>query len=45
MQHIHAMFNPDIFKIPKNATNTIYVEGIRCDATEREVSRKYKFVH
>ena len=41
MQHIHAMFNPDIFKIPKNATNTIYVEGIRCDATEREVSRKY----
>jgi hypothetical protein len=42
MQHIHAMFNPDIFKIPKNATNTIYVEGIRCDATEREVSHIFR---
>ena len=26
--------------MPKNATNTIYVEGIPVDATEREVSRK-----
>ena len=41
MQHIQAMFGPGVFNVPKNATNTIYVEGIRCDATEREVSRKY----
>ena len=41
MQHIKAMFGPGVFNVPKNATNTIYVEGIRCDATEREVSRKY----
>lgn len=25
--------------IPKNATNTVYVEGIPLDATEREVAR------
>ena len=42
MQHIKAMFGPGVFNVPKNATNTIYVEGIRCDATEREVSRKFK---
>ena len=42
MQHIQAMFGPGVFNVPKNATNTIYVEGIRCDATEREVSRKFK---
>ena len=35
------MFGQDIFCVPKNATNTIYVEGIPVDATEREVSRKY----
>ena len=34
------MFGQDIFCVPKNATNTIYVEGIPIDATEREVSRK-----
>ena len=34
------MFGSDIFSVPKNATNTIYVEGIPVDATEREVSRK-----
>ena len=39
-QHIQAMFGQDIFCVPKNATNTIYVEGIPVDATEREVSRK-----
>lgn len=27
--------------IPFNATNTVYVEGIPLDATEREVARKY----
>lgn len=27
--------------IPYNATNTVYVEGIPLDATEREVARKY----
>ena len=34
------MFGQDIFCVPKNATNTIYVEGIPVDASEREVSRK-----
>lgn len=34
------MFGVDTFSVPKNATNTIYVEGIPVDATEREVSRK-----
>ena len=43
MQHIQAMFGPGVFNVPKNATNTIYVEGIRCDATEREVSRKFNY--
>ena len=41
VQHIQAMFRPDIFSVPKNATNTIYVEGIPVDASEREVSRKW----
>ena len=27
--------------IPKNATNTVYVEGIPIDASEREVARNY----
>ena len=34
------MFGSDTFSVPKNATNTVYVEGIPLDATEREVSRK-----
>ena len=33
----------NLLKIPKNATNTVYVEGIPLDATEREVSRKYYY--
>ena len=41
LQHIQAMFGQDVFNVPKNATNTIYVEGIPIDSTEREVSRKY----
>ena len=28
--------------IPHNATNTVYVEGIPQDATEREVARNYQ---
>jgi len=28
-------------KIPKNATSTVYVEGIPPDSTEREVARKF----
>ena len=39
------MFGQDVFNVPKNATNTIYVEGIPVDATEREVSRKYAAFH
>ena len=34
------MFGQNTFCVPKNATNTIYIEGIPVDATEREVSRK-----
>lgn len=34
------MFGQEIFSVPENATNTIYVKGIPQDATEREVSRK-----
>ena len=40
VQHIQAMFGQGTFNVPKNATNTIYVEGIPTDSTEREVSRK-----
>ena len=29
--------------IPKNATNTVYVEGIPLDASEREVARNLFF--
>jgi len=36
------MFGQDTFSVPKNATNTIYVEGIPVNSTEREVSRKYQ---
>jgi len=31
-----------IFHIPKNATNTVYVEGIPTDASEREVSHIFR---
>jgi hypothetical protein len=30
----------NLVPIPKNATNTVYVEGIPIDAKEREVARK-----
>ncbi len=30
----------NLVKIPKNATNTVYVEGIPTDTSEREVARK-----
>ena len=42
VQHIQAMFGQDTFCVPKGATNTVYVEGIPIDASEREVSRKYQ---
>ena len=31
-----------VFEVPADATNSIYVDGIPNDATEREVSRKLK---
>ena len=37
---IQSMFGQDIFNVPQNATNTIYVEGLPVDTTEREVARK-----
>lgn len=33
----------NILPIPKNATNTVYVEGIPFDAKEREIARKSAF--
>jgi RNA recognition motif-containing protein len=37
------MFNPNsIIPIPKNATNTVYVEGIPVDASEREVAHIFR---
>lgn len=33
----------NVLPIPKNATNTVYVEGIPTDASEREVARKSFF--
>jgi len=30
-----------LFHIPKDATNSLYVDGIPNDASEREVSRRY----
>ena len=33
-----------VLPIPKNATNTVYVEGIPVDASEREVARKSNFL-
>lgn len=42
VQHIQAMFGQDKFCVPKHATNTIYVEGIPTDATEREVSHIFR---
>jgi len=41
MSRIQSLFGPNIMPIPKNATNTVYVEGIPLDATEREVARNY----
>eukprot|EP00347_Sterkiella_histriomuscorum_P008317 403345552 len=40
ISRIHSIFGPNIMPIPKNATNTVYVEGIPLDASEREVARK-----
>ena len=36
------MFGSNVFKVPPNATNTIYVEGLPTDATEREVSHIFR---
>jgi hypothetical protein len=36
---ISSLFGPNIMPIPKPATNTVYVEGIPLDASEREVAR------
>ena len=35
-------FNPSILPIPKHATNTVYVEGIPLNATEREVAHIFR---
>ena len=37
------VFDPQqVLPIPKNATNTVYVEGIPLDATEREVAHIFR---
>lgn len=33
-----------LFHIPQDATNSLYVDGIPNDASEREVSRKVRFM-
>lgn len=40
MSRISGLFAPNIMPIPKNATNTVYVEGIPLNTQEREVARK-----
>jgi hypothetical protein len=39
---IDGFFGKDTFSIPDGATNTIYVEGIPVDATEREVAHIFR---
>ena len=42
-QHLKREFDPKtVLPIPKNATNTVYVEGIPLDATEREVAHIFR---
>ena len=36
------MSDSGIFPIPTNATNTVYVEGLPADATEREVAHIFR---
>ena len=43
MSRMSSLFGPNIMPIPKNATNTVYVEGIPLDASEREVARIHSF--
>jgi len=38
LSHFYNVFQ-NLIKIPKNATNTVYVEGIPFDTSEREVAR------
>jgi len=40
--YLKSTFSEHMFPIPKNATNTVYVEGIPIDATEREVSHMFR---
>jgi hypothetical protein len=47
----HSIYTPPIqntsialFHIPQDATNSLYVDGIPNDASEREVSRTTKFI-
>mmetsp|Transcript_32882 Transcript_32882/g.32103 ORF Transcript_32882/g.32103 Transcript_32882/m.32103 type:complete len:103 (+) Transcript_32882:679-987(+) len=39
---ISSLFGPNIMPIPKTATNTVYVEGIPLDASEREVAHIFR---
>lgn len=39
---IESFFGADLFVIPESATNTIYVEGIPLNATEREVAHIFR---
>lgn len=42
VSRIQNIFTPNILPIPFNATNTVYVEGIPFDATEREVAHIFR---
>lgn len=42
LSHIKGIFGHEILPIPKHATNTIYVEGLPFDTTEREVAHIFR---
>ena len=42
LSRITSIFGHDILPIPKHATNTIYVEGLPFDTTEREVAHIFR---
>lgn len=42
IKHIKSLFGEETFLVPPNATNTIFVEGIPVEATEREVAHIFR---
>lgn len=42
MEKIKEMFRPDMFTVPKHATNVVQVDGLPVDATSREVAHIFR---